>query len=243
MIEALWFGRVPFIEGLRLQELLFQKIRTQITSNASHSHFLCLMEHSPVYTVGLRSQQYSQEEEHRLKLLGAEFHRIQRGGLITFHGPGQLVAYPLINLRSLHVSSANTEKTSVGVRRFVELVEETLIQLLTQEFGIPHVGRTEDTGVWVENDRKIAAIGIQVRHGVTSHGLALNCNTDLGWYEHIVPCGIPDKSVTSVSREVDGDVSVTKVLNPLCHFVEFVFQTPVKLRHCSASSLLNSVRE
>lgn len=120
--------------------------------------------------------------------------RIKRGGLITFHGPGQLVAYPILNLRSLSV-----DDSSIGVRRYVSLLEEVLIRVSSDSFGIKNVDRTNDPGksspaiflkfnclgVWVEKNRKLAAIGIQVRNGITGHGIALNCNVDLTWYNHV----------------------------------------------------------
>lgn len=240
MIRALWLGRVPYLEGLHAQELLYQKLRHDILRNEFSHHYLCLMEHPPSYTVGLRSQHYSQEEEQHLRNLGAEFHRVQRGGLITFHGPGQLVAYPIFNLRSLRVRDPKSEKNAVGVRRFVSLVEEVIIQLLESDFGIAGVGRTCDTGVWVGNDRKIAAIGIQVRHGVTSHGLALNCDTDLGWYKHIVPCGIEGKTVTSIEAETRRKVAVEEVLPAFCRRIESVFCCPTNLRSVGVSELVNS---
>uniref|UniRef100_A0A183BM96 Octanoyl-[acyl-carrier-protein]:protein N-octanoyltransferase LIPT2, mitochondrial n=1 Tax=Globodera pallida TaxID=36090 RepID=A0A183BM96_GLOPA len=194
MIQAFFFGRVPYLTGLCVQESLCRQI---VADPGFRDHFLCLFEHSPTYTVGIRQDQYSEEQAQRLRALGAEFHRqiekelqndkslpidrIKRGGLITFHGPGQLVAYPVFNLRKL---SPDGKSNGLGVRRFVELVEEVLIQMLECDFGLKGVGRTRDPGVWVDGIRKVAAIGIQVRHGVISHGLALNCDTDLGWFDH-----------------------------------------------------------
>jgi lipoate-protein ligase B len=114
--------------------------------------------------------------------------------LITFHGPGQLVAYPILNLRSIFVDGS-----SLGAKRYVSLLEGVLIRVATNTYGLRNVGRTKDPGliqcvdvliffglgVWIEENRKIAAIGIQIRNGITSHGIALNCNTDLNWYNHV----------------------------------------------------------
>lgn len=174
--------------------------------------------------------------------------------MITFHGPGQLVAYPLCNLNhlKLHLTD-DVINTSVGVKTFVNCVEEIIIQLLTNDYNISSVGRTEDTGeihetsfsflhkskflgVWVESQRKIAAIGIQVRHGITSHGFALNCNTDLRWFDNIIPCGIEGKESTSISKELSKDISVECVLPHLCSRLESVFNCKVEFMNCVKDS-------
>uniref|UniRef100_A0A8R1ER92 lipoyl(octanoyl) transferase n=2 Tax=Caenorhabditis japonica TaxID=281687 RepID=A0A8R1ER92_CAEJA len=141
-------------------------------------NFILALEHKPVYTVGIRSKQYTKEEERRLRELGAEFHRTSRGGLITFHGPGQLVLYPICDIR--RISTRN-----LGVRNFVDKLEQTIIDSATEGFGIHSVGRTENTGVWVCGERKLAAIGIAVSGGVSYHGIAINCNTDLAWFDNV----------------------------------------------------------
>lgn len=131
-------------------------------------------------------------------ITGAEFYQTNRGGLITFHGPGQLVAYPIINLKHFKPS----------VRWYVCCIEQTIIELcrklnLTANTS-PH------TGVWI-NDNKVCAIGVHCSRYVTSHGLALNCNIDLSWYKHIVPCGIQDKGVTSLTRELGKNIAITDI--------------------------------
>jgi len=215
MIHAVWFGRRMFADGLRLQDELYNLV----TANARNKkHYICLLEHFPVYTVGLRDQSYTSEMEQNLRALGADFQRIKRGGLITFHGLGQLVAYPILNLRSISVDGE-----PVGVRRYVSLLEEVLIRV-SNEFGLENVERTNDPGVWVEKNRKIAAIGIQVRNAVTSHGIALNCNVDLNWYNHIVACGLEDKTVTSLSKELGREISTDDVIQPFVRVFADVFQ-------------------
>ncbi|CAI9534676.1 unnamed protein product [Staurois parvus] len=168
---------------------------------------LLLLEHRPVYTVGIRQSRYSEAEEVRLRALGADFQRTDRGGLITFHGPGQLVCYPVLSLRRLRR----------GLRRYVCGLEGAAIGLCR---GLGVTGeRAEETGVWV-GERKICAIGllspagVHCSHHITSHGLALNCNTDLSWFQHIVPCGIEGKGVTSLSAELGRDVSVEEAIPP-----------------------------
>jgi len=230
-IKALWFGRIPYMDGLRIQETIFQRMKA--AGSSPSCHHLCLFEHHPAYTVGLRGHVYPLEEEERLKRTGAEFHRVKRGGLVTFHGPGQLVGYPLFDLHSMHVDSSG-----VGVSRFVRLVEQVLIDLLTTHYAIKGVGRTTDPGVWVDEMRKIGALGMQVRSGITSHGFALNCNTDLSWFRNIVPCGIEGKFATSITQELGEEVGVQDVLEPVCRQVEQTFQLPVDLQRSEPDAFM-----
>ncbi|XP_023946334.2 putative lipoyltransferase 2, mitochondrial isoform X2 [Bicyclus anynana] len=149
---------------------------------------------------GIRDET-AKEDIMRLQQLGAEFRKTNRGGLITFHGPGQLVAYPIINLKNF--------KTSV--RWYVDRLEETVIKIC-DELGIK-ANRSPDTGVWVE-DNKIAAIGIHASRYVTTHGISLNCDNDLTWFKHIDPCGIKDKGVTSLTNET-GVICTTNNMMPI----------------------------
>jgi lipoyl(octanoyl) transferase len=164
---------------------------------------LLLVEHPPVYTIGIRTAQYTKEEENKLKKLGADFHRTNRGGLITFHGPGQLVAYPIINLKTFNI----------GVRDYICKIEKTVVDTC-KEMGINNVrvsNEPNETGVWI-NNAKICAIGVHASRYITSHGLALNCNTDLSWYSHIVPCGLIGKDITSLSKELNQDINTNTVI-------------------------------
>lgn len=196
-VKVLQAGRLCYSAGLRLQKALCDLHVKR--SDDEICNTLVLVEHNPVYTVGIRNKGYTEEDEKKLKGLGAEFYRTNRGGLITFHGPGQLVAYPILNLKQF--------KTSV--RWYVCQIEKMIIRLCA-EFGIK--GETcADTGIWV-NDRKICAIGIHGSRYITMHGLALNCNTDLTWFDHIVPCGIEGKEVTSISKEINTNVSIQDVM-------------------------------
>ncbi|CAG9772945.1 unnamed protein product [Ceutorhynchus assimilis] len=131
--------------------------------------------------------------------VGAEFYKTNRGGLITFHGPGQLVVYPILNLKHFKPS----------IKWYVCHLEKTIIHLC-QKYGL--TGETSPhTGVWI-GDNKICAIGIHGSRFITTHGLALNCNTDLGWFDHIVPCGIEGRGVTSLSKELKRNVSIDEVI-------------------------------
>lgn len=149
---------------------------------------LLLLEHPPVYTLGHRSKaQDLLLPREALEALGATVLEVDRGGEITFHGPGQLVAYPIIRLGQ-----------STGPREYVAALEKAIIDVLA-EFGVAGGRIPGLTGVWV-GEEKVAAIGVRITRGVTTHGLALNVNTDLSWFEHIVPCGIQDRGVTSLQR-------------------------------------------
>ncbi|EJW84871.1 lipoyl(octanoyl) transferase [Wuchereria bancrofti] len=229
--DAIWLGRVTYADGLRQQHCYVNKLLAlrKLGSDSMKKSYLLLLEHTPVYTVGIRHLQYNKDEENRLKKLGADFFRTKRGGLITFHGPGQLVVYPIVDLHSLHVKGPDQNSTVVGVRRYVYLVEEAIIKTV-RDFGLLGADRSSNTGVWLANGmRKIAAIGINVRDGIVSHGLALNCNTDLNWFHQIVPCGLVGKEVTSLTQELGRNVSVNDVFPIFCEKFAEVFHFDVKI--------------
>lgn len=162
-----------------------------------------VVEHDPVYTVGIRSKDYPSEVQDSLRRLGADFVRTNRGGLITFHGPGQLVAYPVLYLGSFFKDKS--------MRRYVCSLEKMIIDICAR-FQL-EAKTTEHTGVWI-GDNKIAAIGVHGSRYITTHGIAINCNTDLSWFDHIVPCGIQQKGVTSLTREL-GRVVTTAEAYPV----------------------------
>ena len=158
-----------------------------------------LLEHPPVYTAGKRT------EPHERPTNGAPVIEVDRGGKITFHGPGQLVGYPIVKLPD-----------HVLVVDYVRRLEEALIGVCA-DLGVTTARVPGRSGVWLEAsggrpERKIAAIGIRVSRGVTMHGFALNCDVDLGWYDSFVPCGISDAGVTTLSEELGRDVTVAEVL-------------------------------
>ncbi|XP_034841236.1 octanoyl-[acyl-carrier-protein]:protein N-octanoyltransferase LIPT2, mitochondrial [Maniola hyperantus] len=188
MVKVWKLGLISYDTAFKIQSSIARKHLDAMMKGVNSDYdTLLLVEHKPVYTVGIRDET-PKEDIIRLCNLGAEFRKTNRGGLITFHGPGQLVAYPIINLKHF--------KTSV--RWYVDRLEETVINMC-DELGIK-AGRSPHTGVWVE-DNKIAAIGIHASRYVTTHGISLNCNNDLSWFEHIDPCGIEDKGVTSLTNE------------------------------------------
>ncbi|CAI4227777.1 unnamed protein product [Auanema sp. JU1783] len=202
-------------KNVDLKEIFYTDKNEWYTRN-----FLLALEHFPVYTVGIRSKLYSIEEELRLKSLGADFFRTSRGGLITFHGPGQLVLYPIFNLHAISPKKH-------GVRTFVSSIEQVIITSARNDFGIENVGTTEHTGVWVDGMRKLAAIGINVSHGVTHHGLALNCNTDLTWFDNIIGCGIEGVETTSLSKECSRDINPEDALNSMVTSFTQIFDCSV----------------
>ncbi len=160
-----------------------------------------LLEHPPVFTAGRRTDPHERPSDAG----SAPVIDVDRGGKITFHGPGQLVGYPIVALPD-----------HVKVVDYVRRVEEALIGVCT-DFGVPTARVPGRSGVWLQADdrgpeRKIAALGIRVSRGVTMHGFALNCDVDLAWYDRFVPCGIADAGVTSLTRELGHDVTVTDVL-------------------------------
>ena len=200
-------GTVPYQPTWELQDELANQRRERRIGDR-----LLLLEHFPVYTIGRGGDEHNLlAGSDRLRELGAEFIRIDRGGDITFHGPGQLVAYPIVELRD-----------PLDLRRYVRSLEEAVIDVAAQlELD---AGRVDGlTGVWVDGQRKLAAIGVRVRRGVTTHGLALNVNTEMRWFAEMIPCGIADKEVTSLARELGRPVEMADVEDLLADALARVF--------------------
>ena len=165
---------------------------------------LLLLEHFPVYTIGRGGNEANMlATPERLRELGAELIRIDRGGDITFHGPGQIVAYPIVELRD-----------PLDLRRYVRSLEAAVIGT-AGAFGVAADRLEGHPGIWVDGERKLAAVGVRVKRGVTTHGLALNVNNDLRWFDETIPCGIPDKTVTSVASELGRPAPMDEVADEL----------------------------
>ncbi|XP_050045962.1 octanoyl-[acyl-carrier-protein]:protein N-octanoyltransferase LIPT2, mitochondrial [Dermacentor andersoni] len=195
-------GRMAFAQAYQIQSEVARTLLEEVASNrhgTATRNTVLVVEHDPVYTVGIRSKQYSTEVEERLKKLQADFVRTNRGGLVTFHGPGQLVAYPVLYLGSFF--------NDKSMRSYVHSLERMIINFCAR-FQLD-AKTTENTGVWI-GDNKIAAIGVHGSRYITTHGIAINCNTDLSWFDHIVPCGIADKGVTSLSQELGRLVTINE---------------------------------
>lgn len=191
VINVLYLGRVDYSIALELQQTLVRLVK-----EGRIAHTLLLLEHPPVITLGRNGgAQNIVASQESLAQNGVELHESDRGGDVTFHGPGQMVGYPIFDLRAF--------APRIGAVDFVRKLEETLIRTCG-DLGVV-TGRIPGlTGVWTQNDvpGKIAAIGVHISRAVTSHGFALNVNTNLDYFKLIVPCGISDKPVTSLEREM-----------------------------------------
>ncbi|MDT0686187.1 lipoyl(octanoyl) transferase LipB [Autumnicola psychrophila] len=201
-VEIQRLGLKDYKETWEYQEKLFKatldlKIKNR-RENATEptSNYLLLVEHPHVYTLGKSGDAANlliSEEE--LKQKNASFYKINRGGDITYHGPGQLVAYPILDLDNFFTD----------IHKYLRLLEEAVI-LTLKEYGLKAERSEGETGVWLDINtpfaRKICAMGVRASRWVTMHGLALNVNSDLGYFDNIVPCGIKDKAVTSLNVEL-----------------------------------------
>ena len=215
-------GKIQYNEGLKIQEQFQQKLKDSKLDN--FGGYLLLLEHKPVYTVGLRTKEYSDEYGKLLaERTGADFVKTRRGGLITFHGPGQLVSYPILNLAKFKWLPQGLASNNC----YVHALEQVIIDALSTEFEIDGE-RSPDTGVWLGN-AKICAMGLQVKKGFTMHGIALNCNTDLNWFGNIVPCGLVGKSVTSLSETLGRNVTVDDVIPGYLNSFSKNFKCEVRL--------------
>ncbi|CAK7339222.1 unnamed protein product [Dovyalis caffra] len=185
-LEVWKLGKVNYLEALKLQEKLACDRKAHKIPDT-----LLSLQHPPTYTLGKRRTDHNLLiPVPELEKIGAELHYTQRGGDITYHGPHQAILYPIISLRDI----------GLGARKYVEKLELTMIEMASK-YGVKAcAGKKCESGVWV-GDRKIGAIGVRISSGITSHGLAFNIDPDLDYFNHIVPCGIADKKVTSLRRE------------------------------------------
>lgn len=194
-IAGLGDDALDYLEAWELQ----RQVHAQVVDGGTDT--VLLLEHPPVFTAGRRTDPHERPADPG----GAAVIDVDRGGKITFHGPGQLVGYPIVRLPG-----------HVKVVDYVRRVEEALIATC-RDFGVTTARVPGRSGVWLQADdrgpeRKIAAIGLRVSRGVAMHGFAINCDVDLGWYDRFVPCGIADAGVTSLTKELGRDVPVTEVV-------------------------------
>ncbi len=188
-------GLIDYKKAWDYQESLFEEmIKSKLEGN-SKAGYLLLCEHPHVYTLGRHGEKENLLiTEPFLKRIGAKFYKIDRGGDITYHGPGQIVCYPIFDL----------DMYRIGIRKYIEKLESSVIAMLAN-LEISAYRLNGITGVWVNDlktgaDKKICAIGVRASRGITMHGLALNVNTDLSYFTYINPCGLPDKGVTSMQE-------------------------------------------
>lgn len=216
-------GQMNYQAAWDLQEsLLKENVRRKSApeSPLSTEHYLLFVEHPPVYTLGKSGNKENvllSDEE--LQANHIEFFHTNRGGDITFHGPDQIVGYPILDLERYY--------TDIG--KYLRNIEEVII-LTMAEFGIKGDRSAGETGVWIEPDipgreRKICAIGVRCSRWVTMHGFAFNVNTDLSYFNHIIPCGIVNKQVTSLQRELGRELDMQEVKEKVKRNFERVFES------------------
>ncbi len=208
-------GLIDYKKCWDYQEALFSKILAVKSANRkenkkeSTKNYLILCEHPHVYTLGKSGNKANLlVNEGYLKIRGANFYKINRGGDITYHGPGQIVGYPILDLDNFFTD----------IHKYLRFLEEAAI-LTLKEYGLEAERSKGETGVWfdvgTEKARKICALGVKSSRWVTMHGFAFNINTDLDYYRNIIPCGITDKSVTSLQKELGKKIDMDEVKNKL----------------------------
>tara|TARA_S200000501_G_scaffold171255_1_gene161376 strand:- start:704 stop:1408 length:705 start_codon:yes stop_codon:yes gene_type:complete len=220
-------GFLPYSEAWDIQEEYFsntiavKRQNRQLDSSILTENHLLLVEHPPVFTLGKSGKiDHLLLKEEVLKSKGIAFFKTNRGGDITFHGPGQLVGYPILDLDNFFTD----------IHKYLRYLEEIIVKTLS-DFGLNSARSDGETGVWLDLDtpfaRKICAMGVRASRWVTMHGFALNINTDLSYFDYIVPCGIQGKGVTSIAKELKREVdpSIVKAA-VLKHFSE-VFEVEI----------------
>ena len=217
-------GLVDYKKAWDFQEKLFNKTlsiksknKKEATSNKTENH-LIFCEHPHVYTLGKSGKKENLlVNEEYLKSRGASFYKTNRGGDITYHGPGQIVGYPIFDLDNFFHD----------IHKYLRLLEEGVI-LTLKEYGVNGERSDGETGVWLDvgmpSARKICALGVKASRWVTMHGFAFNINTDLSYFENIIPCGIVGKNVTSLEQEIGRKVDIEKVKEQLKKNIELSFE-------------------
>jgi lipoyl(octanoyl) transferase len=187
------------------------------------THYLLLCEHPSVYTIGKSGDEHNiLISEEKMQEGGMQFFKTNRGGDITFHGLQQIVGYPILDL----------EKFYTDIGKYLRALEEIIILTLS-DYGIKGERSKGETGVWIEpgiagKERKICAMGVRCSRWITMHGFALNVNNDLDYFNNIIPCGIPDKQVTSIKKELGKEVNFDQVKQKIRHYFEQVFDATLK---------------
>lgn len=216
---AAWDAQELLLKGnLDVKSAWFGKSEEEKDHSIDTTHYFLFCEHPHVYTLGKSGMiEHLLLNDTRLKELGVSFYKTNRGGDITYHGPGQVVGYPILDL----------EKFFTDLGRYMRALEEVIIRTIA-EWGILGDRLAGETGVWLDvgikgRERKICAMGVRSSRWVTMHGFALNVNTDLQYFNYIVPCGIVDKGVTSMEQELGQKIDMDLVRNAICRHFEDVF--------------------
>jgi lipoyl(octanoyl) transferase len=199
------WGLIQYVEAWKRQSERFDEVIRAKAHGETYENGIVFCEHPHVYTLGRSGKEKNMLlSDEQLKAIDATLYHIDRGGDITYHGPGQLVCYPILNL----------DEFRMGLKEYVHFLEEAVINVCAS-YGIEAGRLDKATGVWIDAEtsraRKICAIGVRSSHYVTMHGLALNVNTDLRYFSYINPCGFIDKGVTSLRQELKNEVSMDEV--------------------------------
>ena len=224
-VEFRDLGLVDYKKAWDYQEELFDAVvqhkveQRELDEKTPNKHFLLFCEHQPVITLGKSgAQENLLLTEDALKNVGIDFYKINRGGDITYHGPGQIVGYPILDL----------DEFFTDIHKYMRSLEEVIILTLAN-YGIKGERLEGSTGVWLDVDspskvRKICAMGVRASRWVTMHGWAFNVNTNLDHFQHIIPCGITDKAVTSLQKELGRELDIQEVEQKIKSHFEEVFQ-------------------
>lgn len=203
------WGIVPYEIAWKRQEELFNSLVRSKLEKSSYTNHIVFVEHPHVYTIGKSGKESNMLMSNSfIESIGASIYHIDRGGDITYHGPGQIVCYPIINI----------EEFDLKLRDYIYQIEQAVIETCAH-YDIEATRVDGATGVWLDkgksSERKICAIGVRCSHFVTMHGLAFNINTDLNYFSYINPCGFVDKGVTSLQKELGHEVDIKEVTNIL----------------------------
>lgn len=218
MINFVDWKKIAYSEALDRQTNLFNsKVAQKLNGEENISQDFILCEHNNVYTLGKHGKDSNLlVNDEFLKQINAEVYHINRGGDITYHGPGQITGYPSLDLDSM----------GLGIRDYIHTLEQMVINLM-KDYDVECERLQGATGVWIEahtkKARKICAIGVKVSRGITMHGFAFNVNTDLNYFSYINPCGFVDKGVTSMQKELHQAVDIERIKHELYnHFIKLV---------------------
>ncbi len=212
---------IDYLDALKLQKKLFQKLIDNKKNNIPNKEsYILSCEHSHVYTLGKHGNKNNLLINNEvLKKNKASFYDVDRGGDITYHGPGQIVIYPIFDLTNF----------KIGIKEYVNKIEQSIINTV-EIYGIKPIRIKNAPGIWINNNnklRKICAIGIKASHNITMHGLALNVNTNLDYFNNINPCGFIDRSTSSLQNELNRKMNIEKIKAEILDNIGLIFNTKI----------------